>query len=182
MVRKNDFSKHLALDEDDPPSHDSTDENDEAELGSGSSCRKLNGWFVQRRSSDPCWKCYIPFEQLSRRHMWIPSGIRWLPNTLLLHVREAPIDYLVLSFFRSGDPKKMPHFRTCLRTCILGLRYCRIHVSAIPRVHAHASQVSRRILKALSAFHKRVSSYRHPLYGTQSTSHSSQPSFRACLR
>ena len=37
--------------------------------------------------------------------------------------------------------------------------------------------------ETLNAFHKRATSYRHPLYGTQSTSgHSLQTSFRACLR
>lgn len=165
-------SKHLALDEDDPPSHDSTDKNDEAELGSGSSCRKLNGWFVQRRSSDPCWRCYIRATK-----------------------QKAYVDSIRHSFVTQHDSPSRPRSTDRLSCPIIFLQrrpekkcrsfvraYAPVFVSAIPRVHAHASQVNRRTLKALNAFHKRVSSYRHLLYGTQSTSHSSRPSFRACLR
>ena len=101
-------SKHLALDEDDPLSYDSTDENDENDEADWALDQAAESRMVCSSRDAP----QIPaegatFEQLSRRHMWIPSCTRSLPNTLRLHVQEAPINYRVLSFFRSGDLEKI---------------------------------------------------------------------------
>ena len=142
-------SKNLALDEDDPLSYDSTDENngnDEVDRALDRAAESRTVCSSRDAPQIPCWRCYI---RATEQKAYVDSIVHSFVTQHPCPFTSKKHRSTTVSCHSSAAEtwKNMPRLRTCLRTCILGLRYCRIHVSAIPQVHVHASQVSRRTLE-----------------------------------